>query len=77
MTQRWPPKPRPGERCDTASCHVPQDPGRQPVVDRCPNLAVETALTSMGFETYLCTPCADALEARGTIQRNPNRKIRP
>jgi hypothetical protein len=77
VAERWPPKPRSDERCDTTSCLVPADPGQQPLVERCPNLAVETAIGVLGIQTYLCTPCADALEAKGTILRNPNRKIRP
>jgi hypothetical protein len=75
MSGRWPPKPRPGTRCDTQSFRVAENsPSPLLAGDRCPNGAVETCLSSMRIELYLCAECADSMVARGRAWRNPKKK---
>lgn len=67
---RWPRKPPPGTRCD-AGRGVSSDYAGKPVVLRCENDAVETVKGVFGFETWLCTECAEHLAVKERVKRNP------
>lgn len=68
--QRWPKSPPRGARCDCGK-GVERDNTGQPRVIMCPNEAVETVKTTLGFSTWLCQECADDLVSKGKVQRNP------
>jgi hypothetical protein len=65
---RWGWKPPPDTRCDS---HVMTEANE---IDRCPGIAVETVITTLGLEAWMCAGCVTALEAKGTIRRNPKRR---
>lgn len=71
--KRWPNKPPKNAPCD-AGRGVEYRSGH-PVVVMCKNLAVETVVGRMGFETWLCKECADDLVAKGKVQRNPRASV--
>lgn len=71
VRKRWPSKPRQGERCD-AMIGTTTDITGAPTLIRCPNEATETCLGMM--ETWLCSDCAEVLEVKGYVRRNPRRK---
>lgn len=72
MTERWPAKPTKTARCDTMSY-----PGTGTVLNRCPNMAIETVFSSqssLGIPSWLCAECVSKLDAAGKIRRNPKRR---
>jgi hypothetical protein len=77
VTERWPPKPPKGTRCDT---HLGLDTGMRvgpPQITRCPNEASETvfgAQSLLSIPMWLCTECVEKFDALGRIRRNPKRK---
>ena len=70
--RRWPAPPPADAVCDAAFPEPPA-PGRPTElrVRRCSNLAVETCMSRIGFEMWLCKSCADAIVERNEAKRNP------
>jgi len=74
--KRWPPKPAPGQKCDTYTGDYDTGVSFKPVVGgRCSNEAVETvfsANSSLGIPMWLCADCVARLGEK--IVRNPKRR---
>lgn len=69
---RWPQRPPANASCD-AHVGASYDQCGAPVLNRCPNPAVETAIDRLGMESWLCETCVESLAERGKVRRNPRR----
>lgn len=70
--KRWPLKPPIDTRCE-AIVDTDYSTGN-PRLIRCANLAAETVKSKLGiFSEYLCHRCAQIMEEKGSIVRNPKR----
>lgn len=68
---KWGPKPPPDTRCDSYQLIGPDSLD----IGRCPNTAIETVIMkALGHQAWLCAKCVEALEAKGSILRNPKRR---
>lgn len=74
LPTRWPRKPPKGARCDAVTGVGADNWSGKPVVYRCPNDAVETVLSGLRHQIWLCLSCVEALTPRGALIRNPRRK---
>jgi hypothetical protein len=76
---RWPTKPRKGQRCDNTIGSGTDMLGGI-ILNRCANIAVETVKIKPGITDfsifYLCEDCLTYLNEQGKIMRNPKRKIK-
>ena len=70
---RWPPKPPEGATCEASKGWKSRH--GHPVVLLCGKPATETVrLTVTSIQAWLCNNCAEAIEASGSVLRNPKRK---
>ncbi len=69
LPKRWPTKPRADQRCE-ALVGVHSGQFGEPLLDRCPNNAVETVLATRlwHWAVYLCADCVTQMS---DIIRNP------
>ena len=68
----WPPKPPPDTRCDS---HRIANPSMSLDIERCPNTAIETVIMkAVNLQSWMCADCVTALDAKGSIRRNPKRR---
>lgn len=72
-TERWPRRPSPNVRCDAMVVGADDSP-TAPHLVRCTRLATETCKDPLGHEAWLCAMCAESLEQRGRVRRNPRRR---